>query len=143
MVGALWSAATATAVKPLQRQAAQDESILRALRELTGWDPRHADLVLGTSAGAQVGALLRAGMSAADLSARVSGGVLSAEGADIARHYTRERRLPLGAAPAYGPAAPAYLRQALRRPWRLRPGRLAAAPRVLIRHSRRSAPGCR
>ncbi len=39
---------------------------LAALEAATGWDPRDADLIVGTSAGASVGSTLRAGMSAAD-----------------------------------------------------------------------------
>ncbi|MPY93695.1 MAG: patatin-like phospholipase family protein, partial [Acidimicrobiia bacterium] len=35
---------------------------LAALGELTGWDARHADVVVGTSAGSIVGAMLRAGV---------------------------------------------------------------------------------
>src|SRR5690348_3959752 len=46
---------------------------LSALEHALGWDARSADLVVGTSAGAQVGGLLRAGLHGADLSARVRG----------------------------------------------------------------------
>ncbi len=63
--------------------------ILAGLEDATGFDPRDADLVIGTSAGAQVGSLLRAGMSASDLCARVTGDDLSPEGAEIATHFVR------------------------------------------------------
>jgi NTE family protein len=56
---------------------------LAALADATGWDPRHADLVVGTSAGAATAASLRAGLSAADLCARVTGRSLSDEGAAL------------------------------------------------------------
>lgn len=101
--------------------------LLRALADGLGWDPRRARLVVGTSAGAQVGALLRAGMSGEDLSARVTGDEMSAQGDAIAAHWTRPSHdAPAGAEP-YRPGSPRYLRSVLRRPWRARPGRLAAA----------------
>ncbi|WP_063773320.1 patatin-like phospholipase family protein [Streptacidiphilus jiangxiensis] len=40
---------------------------LCALQEATGWDPRTADVILGTSAGSLVGSMLGIGVSAADL----------------------------------------------------------------------------
>src|SRR6478672_8441398 len=55
---------------------------LRGLAE-HGWDARRAAIVVGTSAGSGVGALLRAGLSPRDLAARVLGEPLSAEGARI------------------------------------------------------------
>jgi NTE family protein len=36
---------------------------LRAIREESGWDPRHADCIVGTSAGAAIAALLASGRS--------------------------------------------------------------------------------
>ena len=53
--------------------------VLTALAD-AGWDPRGADLVVGTSVGAVTGALLRAGLPPDDLLARVLGNPLSAEG---------------------------------------------------------------
>ena len=41
--------------------------VLTALAEVCGWDARRADVVVGTSAGSVVAALLRAGMPPADL----------------------------------------------------------------------------
>jgi predicted acylesterase/phospholipase RssA len=38
--------------------------VLRALAERCGWDPRAATVIVGTSAGAHIGALLRVGMPA-------------------------------------------------------------------------------
>lgn len=40
--------------------------VLAAIEEVTGWDARRADLLVGTSAGAGVASLLRAGLSADD-----------------------------------------------------------------------------
>src|SRR6478752_3905851 len=56
---------------------------LAALAEVTGWDPRTADLIVGTSAGAHTAATLRAGVSAADHLARATDQPLSDEGAAI------------------------------------------------------------
>lgn len=53
---------------------------LAALAEATGWDPRRADLIVGTSAGASAAAFLRSGLSAPDDYARLVGAPLSAEG---------------------------------------------------------------
>lgn len=101
---------------------------LAALETRFDWDSRSAELVVGTSAGAQVGALLRAGLRGTDLLARVMDQPMSDEAAAIARHYTRPPRTP---SPAYprrvAPASPGYLWQCLRRPWQTRPGRLIAS----------------
>lgn len=103
--------------------------LLRALSSALDWDPRDAELVLGTSAGAQVGALLRAGMSADDLAARAAGEPLSPEGATIAQHYTRPRHdlPPPDGEVSLRPASPRYLMNGLMRPWATRPGRLVSA----------------
>ncbi len=70
--------------------------VLAALEAATGWDPRTADIVVGTSAGSMTGAMLRAGISAADIAARTEGAPLSPEGA--AR--LRSAGLSTGEAPA-------------------------------------------
>lgn len=100
---------------------------LRAVAHATGWDPRHAELVVGTSAGAQVGALLRAGMSADDLCARVTGAPMSKEGAAIAAHYMRPDHDARGVWKRYRPASLAYLKRFLLRPWRARLGSIFSA----------------
>jgi NTE family protein len=56
---------------------------LAALAESTGWDPRSADLIVGTSAGAATAASLRAGLSAPDQRARMTGRELSPAGAEL------------------------------------------------------------
>ncbi len=102
---------------------------LKALEEGLGWDARDADLVVGTSAGAQVGALLRAGLAAGDLAARAAGEELNAEAGAIARHFIRpchrtpDPRLPR----SFSPASPGMLLASLRRPGLLRPGRILSA----------------
>jgi NTE family protein len=57
--------------------------VLAAVAEATGWDPRDAEIIVGTSAGSLTAAMLRAGISAADLTAISEGRRLSAEGAAI------------------------------------------------------------
>lgn len=54
--------------------------VLAALQEATGWDPRRATVVVGTSAGSITGTGLRLGLSAADGLARAEGRPLSREG---------------------------------------------------------------
>jgi NTE family protein len=44
--------------------------VLAAIEEVTGFDARSADVIVGTSSGATMAALIRAGMSGADLAAR-------------------------------------------------------------------------
>jgi NTE family protein len=60
-------------------------AVLAALHEATGWDPRDAEVVVGTSAGAASGAELRAGLSGADMAARRDGSDFSAEGEALLR----------------------------------------------------------
>jgi NTE family protein len=54
---------------------------LAALENDLGWDPRTADAIVGTSAGALIGGLLRCGVPASDLAAWTVGSRLSDEGA--------------------------------------------------------------
>jgi NTE family protein len=58
-------------------------AILGALEEATQWDPRTADIIVGTSAGAITGSMLRAGVTAGDLM-RISEGLpLSPQGTHL------------------------------------------------------------
>ena len=86
--------------------------VLRALADGCGWDPRRADAIVGTSAGAQVGALLRAGWDAHRLLQR------SRDAAPPATPSRAHRRWP---------SSPAYLRAVAARPWQARLGPLVAA----------------
>ncbi|MGH9015033.1 MAG: patatin-like phospholipase family protein, partial [Acidimicrobiia bacterium] len=107
--------------------------VLAALAEATGWDPRESEIIVGTSAGSGVGALLRAGISAPDLAARATGAPLSPDGARIAaqagggpraipsRPPRRDRGLPRMASPG------TFARAALPSFRPVRPGVLAAA----------------
>jgi NTE family protein len=101
--------------------------VLAAIAESTGWSPNSADLIVGTSAGSVVAALLRAGLSAADLANTSLRRPLSAAGAAlIARTGPRARLAtpgPQHADVGRGPASASLLL----RPWGVRLGALAAA----------------
>jgi NTE family protein len=103
---------------------------LAALVEGTGWDPRAADVIVGTSAGSGVGATLRGGVGGADLFARLVGGQLSDEGrrlyARVGAPVEVALRPPIGGG-IPSPSAPGYLLRAALQPWRTRPGLLLAA----------------
>jgi NTE family protein len=77
---------------------------LTALHQDTGWDPRTAEVIVGTSAGSLVGALLRLGVEPADLA------LVTAERSPTARHPVLEL---LRERPEFGPLT---LRQLLRPP---------------------------
>jgi NTE family protein len=107
--------------------------VLAALAEVTGWDARSADVIVGTSAGSIAGAVLRAGCAPADLAARVTGDPVSEDArrllarADAANE--RVRPIPAKAPRAGLPtmSAPGALVRAAVRPWNARPGAVAAA----------------
>ncbi len=108
---------------------------LAALADATGWDPRTADLIVGTSAGANTAASLRGGLSAADHLARATDRPLSPEGAGPARRPPRT-----GCAcpsPRPRPRPPwGYLPQA---PWLVAPAFLRPGPGPLGRGPGRAA----
>ena len=104
--------------------------VLSALAEETGWDPRSAEVIVGTSAGSVVSALLRAGLSAEDLAARALDRPLSPAGQDLVRRagYARPT-IPSRRPRPSGPlrmAAPGLLAKAALRPWQSRPAAVAA-----------------
>ncbi len=104
--------------------------ILAALSEALGWDPRTADVVVGTSAGSVTAAGLRAGLSAGDVFARCVGTPLTPEGAAVlatadaavdGRDFLSDQaRFTLV------PAALRVVWAAGRRPGRVRPGAVLA-----------------
>lgn len=109
--------------------------VLSALAEVVGWDPRTAEIVVGTSAGSLTGAVLRAGLPAADLAARAEGRPLSAEGRRVSSRLAPppgvgqfplrpDRRAVVSPRSA---AAPQALARMALRPWDVRPAAVAAA----------------
>lgn len=103
--------------------------VLAGLAEGIGWDPRRAELVVGTSAGSITGAGLRAGLSAFDIAARAEGTPLSAEGARLLEGLPLTGdpgTEPVVRFPGVAPAAPRVLVAAGMRPWKIRPGAVLA-----------------
>jgi NTE family protein len=88
---------------------AYQAGVLSALQRETGWDPRQASVVVGTSAGSVTGAALRVGVPATDLAASLYGVPTSRRGGAILR-----RILPADAEPLPTPSF-----GSLFRPWNL------------------------
>ena len=101
--------------------------VLAALQDEYGFDAREADMIVGTSAGAITGTLLRLGVSAPDLAAWVARLPLS-EDSELHRQMAQTpipelpplRPLRLLLRPAPPPPRP-MLERALIRPWQFRP----------------------
>jgi NTE family protein len=99
---------------------------LAALERTTGWDPRQAEIVVGTSAGSMVGALLRRRITAADMAAIAVGDEPVSSPPAITRALHDRPPLPpvrlrsLMMRPPRLPG-PALVGAWLRRPWRLDP----------------------
>ena len=100
--------------------------VLAALENDLGWDPRTADVVLGTSAGSVTGTLLKLGVPASDLAAWAVQAPLSVE-SDEAHHWLNGER------PEFPPftvshwmrawrlPSPRLVARVARRPWAFRP----------------------
>lgn len=104
--------------------------VLAALAEATGWDPRTAEVVVGTSAGSLTGVGLRMGLAAADAYARSTGDPLSPEGAQLlaAVEGGRGRFTRTGSQRPRSPGAVAgTLARAATRPLATRPSALLAS----------------
>lgn len=107
--------------------------VLAALSEATGWELRQAEIVVGTSAGSLMGAVIRAGLSAVDLRNRALGRPLSPEGRRLAARLAPPvgagfRLRPEPGARSRGRAgAPGVLARMAMRPWDVRPGAVMSA----------------
>jgi NTE family protein len=99
---------------------------LAALEHDLGWDPRSAEIIVGTSAGSVTGTLLRLGIPACDLAAWAVEAPLSVESGELhgmlnrdrsqfppfsVDHFLRGWRLP----------SPQLVARVMRRPWAFRP----------------------
>jgi NTE family protein len=97
--------------------------VLSALVDEMGWDPRDASVIVGTSAGAGVGAYLRLGLSGLDLAALLSTEPLSEAGADLIGRLgpSGDWTTPIG--PRNWPKLPhpRLLARAVTRPLKIRP----------------------
>lgn len=96
--------------------------VLSGIETATGWDPRDAAVIVGTSAGSGVGTSLRIGLGAGDIAARARGAELSPAGAALVARLgptgdwtepTRRRE--------WRPPSPRLLGRIARTPWRIRP----------------------
>lgn len=105
--------------------------VLAALEHDLGWDPRTAEVIVGSSAGSVTGTALRLGVPARDLAALSVESPLSDEGAPLLEAIGTE---PMGF-PPFDPRnilrpwrlpATALLARTLRRPWAFRPAAAAA-----------------
>ena len=93
--------------------------VLAAIAEVTGWDARAAEVLVGTSAGSVTSAMLRAGVPASDLARISEGSPLSPEGSRLLS-MGRPRRPKATARQALGfrPLSdPRTLLRAVTRPW--------------------------
>lgn len=101
--------------------------VLAALADGTGWDPRDAQLIVGSSAGSVTGAMLRLGASADDLAAFLTDGPLSPEGEALFEALApRDLDFPPLAIGdlvrrRWRPPTLRLVGRALRRPWGFRP----------------------
>lgn len=110
---------------------------LAALEHDLRWDPRSADVIVGTSAGALTGALIRAGVGASDLAGAF--GTLSSLYSDDARRLLGETVLPpMEWRSVLRPRIPnlRLARRVVRTPWLARPWIAALA---LLHEGRHSA----
>jgi NTE family protein len=104
-------------------------AVLSALQEATGWDPRRAEVMVGTSAGSLTAAMLRAGVPAPDLARISEGETLSEEGARLAQMGRPHRPRPGPAdALAFRPVGDlGAILDAVAHPWRMSPRALLLA----------------
>lgn len=94
---------------------------LAALADHAGWDARDASIIVGTSAGAGIGATLRLGLSPEDHRARLTGRPTSPEGQALVGDLTAatdfDEPEPVKGLAARRPQAPRLVRHGFRRPW--------------------------
>jgi NTE family protein len=121
--------------------------VLTALDQELGWDPRSADVIVGSSAGSITGTLLRLGVPASDLSALAMQSPLSLEGASLVERILPDPNdLPVPPPGAWlrpwRPPSAALLGRIARRPWAFRPdvAAMTMLPAGLVDLSERAAP---
>jgi NTE family protein len=105
---------------------AYQAGVLAALEREALWDPRDADIIVGTSAGSVTGAALRVGVPATDLAASTYGVPMSRKGgALLKRILPDESPLPVPSVSSlfrrWNPPSPALIGRVARRPWAFRP----------------------
>jgi NTE family protein len=110
---------------------AYQAGVLAALEQEVGWDPRDAELIVGSSAGSVTGAALRLGVAPSDMAAWATGGALSPQGgAFFSAVAGADEELP---APSPGDLLRgwrlptlALIARTARRPWAVRPTAVAS-----------------
>lgn len=114
--------------------------VLAAISEVTKWDPRQAEVIVGTSAGSVAAGSLRGGVSAEDLFARASGRPLTPEGRALLDGIPPPQAGQVSRASSrrVGPSSPELLGRLFARPSALRPGLAVTA---LLPEGRRDASG--
>lgn len=105
--------------------------VLAALEQDIGWDPRTAEVIVGSSAGSVTGATLRLGVAAADLAARACGQAVSPAGAAFFDAIDgADQALPGPSVAAllrgWQLPSPALLTRTIRRPWAARATAMAS-----------------
>jgi NTE family protein len=105
---------------------AYQAGVLAALEREALWDPRDADIIVGTSAGSVTGAALRVGVPATDLAASTYGVPMSRKGGALLRRILPdESPLPVPSMSSlfrrWNPPSPALIGRVARRPWAFRP----------------------
>jgi NTE family protein len=105
---------------------AYQAGVLAALEREAGWDPRDADVIVGTSAGSVTGAALRVGVPATDLAASTYGVPMSRKGgALLTQILPDDTPLPIPTLRSlfrpWNPPSPALLGRMALRPWAVRP----------------------
>jgi NTE family protein len=105
---------------------AYQAGVLAALEREANWDPRDADIIVGTSAGSVTGAALRVGVPATDLAASTYGVPTSRKGgALLKRILPDDTPLPVPSIKSllrvWSPPSPALINRVAHRPWAFRP----------------------
>jgi len=97
--------------------------VLGALQEKTGWDPRTAEVMVGTSAGSGIVGLLRGGVPVPEMVARMLS--ISSNPADMARlREASGRGIRLKGSLWFGPSSPKLLAREIARLHKVRPANL-------------------
>ncbi len=121
--------------------------VLSALDRSSGWDPRSADIIVGSSAGSITGTMLRLGVGATDLAAMATGSPLSESGSKLVdRILPNSSVLPVPTPSSWfrpwRPPTPALVSRIAKRPWTFRPdvAAMTMLPAGRIDLSERAAP---
>lgn len=100
--------------------------VLGRLQEVTGWDARTADLIVGTSAGSITAATLRAGVAPIDRKVHFAGGPISPEAQAVYDRITTPYDEPI-VERTWRPSSPRMALKAAWPPWKIDPVRVAVA----------------